>query len=114
MIKLSSLGGLHMNQGTFPSQKWRPVERTVDERSLLFPGDVDDNGRPLPMTVEILAARAKRWPQSAETPANISGLLARSRELFVDSYYTYENFLDAAVRSLRRIVHCGCRVRLRS
>jgi transposase len=47
------------------------------------------------MTVEVLRARTEKWPRSPKTPENVATQLARSRQLFVDGYYTYENFTDA-------------------
>ena len=81
-----------------------------DRRSINFAGDVDEQGRPMPMTVAVLQARTERWPVSAQTPDGVAALLARSRQLFVDGYYTYENFLDAATRSLQA-VEAALRVR---
>jgi hypothetical protein len=81
-----------------------------DSRSLNFAGDVDEQGRPLPMTVEVLQARTKKWPVSPQTPDGVTALLTRSRQLFVDGYYTYENFFDAATRSLQA-VEAALRVR---
>jgi hypothetical protein len=63
--------------------------------------DVDEQGRPLPMTVEVLQARTEKWPVSPHTPESVAAQLARSRQLFVDGYYAYENFIDAATRSLQ-------------
>jgi hypothetical protein len=80
-----------------------------DPRSLNFAGDVE-NGRPLPMTVEVLRARTEKWPRSPRTPEGVAQLLARSRQLFVDGYYTYDNFMDAATRSLQA-VEAALRVR---
>jgi hypothetical protein len=82
-----------------------------DSRSLNFAGDVDEQGRPLPMTVEVLRARTEKWPQSPHTPDGVAAQLARSRQMFVDGYYTYENFVDAATRSLQA-VEATLRVRL--
>jgi hypothetical protein len=87
------------------------ADRLPDSRSLNFAGDVDEAGRPLPMTVEVLQARTNKWPVSPQTPDGVAALLARSRQLFVDGYYTYENFLDAATRSLQA-VEAALRVRL--
>ena len=81
-----------------------------DSRSLNFAGDVDEKGRPLPMTVEVLRARTEKWPVSPHTPESVGAQLARSRQLFVDGYYTYENFGDAATRSLQA-VEAALRVR---
>jgi hypothetical protein len=77
----------------------------------MFAGDVDEHGRPLPMTVEVLRARTDKWPVSERTPAGVAALLARSRQMFVDGYYTYENFMDAVTRSLQA-VEAALRVRL--
>lgn len=88
-------------------------ERSADERSLLFAGDVNADGSPRPMSVEALEARADQWPRTARTPANVTGLLDRTRELFIDGYYTYANFADAAVRSLQA-VEAALRTRLDS
>jgi hypothetical protein len=63
------------------------------------------------MTVEVLQARTEKWPVSPQAPEGVAALLARSRQLFVDGYYTYENFLDAATRSLQA-VEAALRVRL--
>jgi hypothetical protein len=52
------------------------------------------------MCVEVLRARTEKWPVSERTPAGVADLLARSRQMFVDGYYTYENFMDAGTRSL--------------
>lgn len=79
-------------------------------RTLNFAGDVDDDGRPLPMTVEVLRARTEKWSCSPKTPENVAAQLTRSRQLFVDGYYTYENFTDAATRSLQA-VEAALRVR---
>ncbi|SRR6266851_7725960 len=81
-----------------------------DSRSLNFAGDVDDQGRPLPMTVEVLRARTEKWPLSPHTPEGVAAILARSRQMFADGYYTYENFMDAATRSLQA-VEAALRVR---
>ena len=85
-------------------------DRQPDDRTLNFAGDVDDNGRPLPMTVEVLRARTEKWPLSSDTPDGVAALLSRSRQMFVDGYYTYENFMDAATRSLQA-VEAALRVR---
>lgn len=85
--------------------------RQGDDRSLLFAGDVDEQGRPLPMSPEVLHARTEKWPLSENTPAGVADMLARSREMFVDGYYTYGNFIDAATRSLHA-VEAALRVRL--
>jgi hypothetical protein len=47
---------------------------------------------------------------SEHTPAGVADLLARSRQMFVDGYYTYENFMDAGTRSLQA-VEAALRVR---
>jgi len=86
-------------------------DRQPDSRSLNFAGDVDELGRPLPMSVEVLRARTKKWPVSEHTPAGVTALLARSRQMYVDGYYTYENFMDAVTRSLQA-VEAAFRVRL--
>lgn len=82
-----------------------------DGRSLNFAGDTDEHGQPLPMTVEVLRARTEKWPRSAHTPDGVAVQLARARQMFIDGYYTYENFLDAATRSLQA-VEAALRVRL--
>jgi hypothetical protein len=81
-----------------------------DSRSLIFAGDIDEQGRPLPMTVEVLRARTEKLPLSPQTPEGVAALLTRSRQMFVDGYYTYENFTDAATRSLQA-VEAALRVR---
>lgn len=86
------------------------TDRQPDSRSLNFAGDVDEHGNPLPMTVGVLRARAQKWPVSSRTPQNVAAQLARSRQLFVDGYFTYENFLDAVTRSLQA-VEAALRVR---
>lgn len=86
-------------------------DRQPDNRTLNFAGDVDEQGYPLPMTVEVLRARTEKWPVSRHTPEGVAALLARSRQMFVDGYYTCENFIDAATRSLQA-VEAALRVRL--
>jgi hypothetical protein len=86
------------------------TDHQPDSRSLNFAGDVNEQGRPLPMTVEVLRARTEKWPVSPQTPESVAAQLARSRQLFVDGYYTYENFIDAATRSLQA-VEAALRVR---
>jgi len=86
-------------------------DHQADSRTLNFAGDVDDQGQPLPMTVEVLRARTEKWPQSPHTPGGVAAQLTRSRQLFTDGYYTYENFIDAATRSLQA-VEAALRVRL--
>jgi hypothetical protein len=86
-------------------------DHQADSRSLHFAGDIDELGRPLPMSVEALRARTEKWPVSERTPADVAALLARSRQMFVDGYYTYENFMDATTRSLQA-VEAALRVRL--
>ncbi|WP_239310618.1 hypothetical protein [Frankia sp. Cj3] len=86
------------------------TSRQPDPRSLNFAGDVDEHDQPLPMTVEVLQARTAKWPMSTNTPYDVAGLLARSRQMFIDGYYTYENFMDAATRSLQA-VEAALRVR---
>lgn len=39
-------------------------DHQADNRTLNFPGDIDGQGQPLPMTVEVLRARTEKWPQS--------------------------------------------------
>jgi hypothetical protein len=78
-------------------------DHQADSRSLHFAGDIDELGRPLPMSVEALRARTEKWPVSERTPADVAALLARSRQMFVDGYYTYENFMDATTRSLQAV-----------
>jgi hypothetical protein len=63
------------------------------------------------MTVDVLRARTEKWPVSERTPEGVAALLARSRQMFVDGYYTYDNFMDAVVRSLQA-VEAAFRVRL--
>ncbi len=82
-----------------------------DARSLNFAGDVDEHGHPLPMTVDVLRARTEKWPLSERTPPGVAALLARSRQMYVDGYYTFENFMDAVTRSLQA-VEAALRVRL--
>jgi hypothetical protein len=79
------------------------TDRQPDSRALNFAGDVDEQGRPLLMTVEVLRARTEKWPVSPHTPESVAAQLARSCQLFVDGYYTYENFIDAATRSLQAV-----------
>lgn len=62
------------------------------------------------MTVEILKERTEKWPRSPHTPDSVAALLARSRQMFIDGYYTYENFMDAVTRSLQA-VEAALRVR---
>ena len=78
-------------------------DRQPDPRSVHFAGDVDEHGRPLPMSPEVLRARTEKWPLSPRTPDGVADLLARSRQMFVDGYYTYENFMDAVTRSLQAL-----------
>lgn len=85
--------------------------RQPDSRTLNFAGDVDELGLPMPMTAEVLQARTEKWPLSPHTPEGVAALLARSRQMFVEGYYTYENFMDAATRSLQA-VEAALRVRL--
>lgn len=85
-------------------------DRQADRRSLGFAGDVDEHGRPLPMSVEVLQSRTEKWSRSANTPGGVAALLARSRQLYVDGYFTYENFMDAVTRSLQA-VEAALRVR---
>ena len=87
------------------------TDREPDSRTLNFAGDIDEQGHPLPMTVKVLRARTEKWPVSPQTPENVAAQLARSRQLFVDGYYTYEDFSDAAIRSLQA-VEAALRVRL--
>jgi hypothetical protein len=86
-------------------------ERQADDRSLNFAGDVDGAGNPLPMTYAVLEASAAKWPVSPQTPDDIASLLARSRQMFTDGYYTYESFADAAAKSLLAI-EAALRIRL--
>jgi hypothetical protein len=86
-------------------------DRQIDSRSLNFAGDVDEQGNRLPMTVEALQTRTEKWPRSPRAPDGVAALLGRSRQLFVDGCYTYENFLDAATRGLQA-VEAALRVRL--
>jgi hypothetical protein len=86
-------------------------DHQADSRTLNFAGDVDDQGRPLPMTVEVLRARTEKWPRSPHTPDGVAAQLSRARQMFIDGYYTYENFIDAATRSLQA-VEAALRVRL--
>ena len=74
-----------------------------DSRTLNFAGDEDEQGRPSPMTTEVLRARTEKWPVSPKTPDGVASHLARSRQMFVDGYYTYENFMDGATRSLQAV-----------
>jgi hypothetical protein len=86
-------------------------DRQADSRSLNFADDVDEQGRPLPMTAEVLRARTEKWPLSSHTPDGVAAQLGRARQMFIDGYYTYKNFIDAAVRSLQA-VEAALRVRL--
>jgi hypothetical protein len=79
------------------------ADREPDSRSLNFAGDIDDQGSPLPMSVEVLRARTAKWPVSGHTPEGVAALLARSRQMYVDGYYTYDNFMDAVTRSLQAV-----------
>jgi hypothetical protein len=78
-------------------------ERQADDQSLHFAGDADEAGRPIPMSYAALKARTERWPVSPRTPEGVASLLARSRRTFADGYYTYENFADAAAKSLQAV-----------
>jgi len=62
------------------------------------------------MTVEVLRARTEKWSQSPNTPSGVAALLARSRQMYVDGYYTFDNFMDAVTRSLQA-VEAALRVR---
>lgn len=86
------------------------TSRQADSRSIMFAGDVDEHGQPVPMSVEVLQARTERWAVSEHTPQGVAAILTRSRQMFVDGYYTYENFMDAATRSLQA-VEAALRVR---
>jgi hypothetical protein len=86
-------------------------DRQADSRSLNFAGDIDEQGRPLPMSVEILRARTEKWPRSPHTPDGVAAQLGRARQMFIDGYYTYENFIDATTRSLQA-VEAALRIRL--
>jgi hypothetical protein len=77
--------------------------READPRSLIFAGDEDESGQPLPMTPEVLLGRTEKWPLSDNTPEGVAAILARSRQMFVDGYYTYENFMDASARSIQAV-----------
>ena len=44
------------------------TNREPDSHSLNFAGDVDEQGRQLPMTVAVLQARTDKWPVSPDTP----------------------------------------------
>ena len=79
------------------------ADREPDSRSLNFAGDIDEQGRPLPMSVEVLRARTEKWPVSGHTAEGVAALLARSRQMYVDGYYTYDNFMDAVTRSLQAV-----------
>jgi hypothetical protein len=61
--------------------------------------------------LKLLRARTEKWPVSERTPADVAALLTQSRQMFVDGYYTYENFMDATTRSLQA-VEAALRVRL--
>lgn len=65
------------------------------------------------MSVESLRARAEKWPVSPRTPESVAAQLARSRQLFVDGYYAFENFFDAVTRGLQA-VEAALRVVFRS
>lgn len=77
--------------------------READPRSLIFAGDIDESGQPLPMTPAVLHGRTQKWPLSDNTPEGVAAILARSRQMFVDGYYTYENFMDAVTRSIQAV-----------
>jgi hypothetical protein len=81
----------------------------TDSRSLNFAGNIDEPGRPLPMTVEVLRGRTEKWPISSGTPEHVAAQLPQSRQLFVNGYYIYKNF--AATRSLQP-VEAALRARL--
>jgi len=86
------------------------ADRQPDSRSLNFAGDVGEQGQPMPMTVDVLRARTQKWPVSPLTPESVASQLARSRQIFIDGYYTYENFIDATTRALQA-VEAALRVR---
>ena len=88
-------------------------DHQADCRTLNFAGDIDDQGRPLPMTVDVLRARTEKWPRSPSTPDGVAAQLSRARQIFIDGYYTYENFIDATTRSLQA-VEAALRVRLQA
>ncbi|HLK02592.1 MAG TPA: hypothetical protein VKU39_22150 [Streptosporangiaceae bacterium] len=79
------------------------ADREPDSRSLNFAGDTDEQGHPLPMSAAILRARTEKWPISEHTPEGVAALLARSRQMYIDGYYTYDNFMDAVTRSLQAV-----------
>lgn len=88
----------------------RQPDRQPDPRTLNFAGDIDEQGQPLHMTVDVLRARTEKWPLSPHTPNDVAAQLTRSRQMFVDGYYSYENFVDAATRSIQA-VEAALRVR---
>jgi hypothetical protein len=45
------------------------ADHRPDSRTLHFAGDVNEDGQPLPITVEVLRARTGKWPRSSRTPA---------------------------------------------
>jgi hypothetical protein len=55
------------------------------------------------MRHDVLVARTKRWPVAAATPDGVSGLLRQSRQLYVYGLYNYENFADAAAKSMQAV-----------
>jgi hypothetical protein len=85
-------------------------DRLPDSRTINFAGDIDELGHPLRMTVEVLRARTEKWPLSPKTPGGVASHLARSRQMFIDGYYTYDNLMDGATRSLQA-VEAALRVR---
>jgi hypothetical protein len=87
------------------------ADHEPDGRSLNFAGDADEQGQPLPMSVKVLRARTEKWLRSPSTPDGVAAQLARARQMFIDGYYTYENFIDATTRSLQA-VESALRVRL--
>jgi hypothetical protein len=55
------------------------------------------------MNIDVLRARTVKWPVSAYAPEGVADLLTRSRQLFIDGYFPYENFLDAGIRSIQAV-----------
>jgi hypothetical protein len=65
-------------------------DRQPDPCTLCFAGDIDAQGRPMPMTVEVLRGRTEKWPVSEQTPARmvpptVDGLTYTSSMVMLDS-----------------------------
>ncbi len=77
----------------------------ADPRWGCFIRGFDPDGRPLPMTREVLVELSSEWEEllPADTPEGERALLAQSRSLFIGSWHHYEHMVTGCLVALQAV-----------